>query len=209
VKLSASHRPDRSPGTFDPGDVWVFTCLSTTPHGGADCTPSSVVNTATAQATKLGVTVSDEDAWETALTCEPPPTETPPTEPIPPTPDLPPDATSPPSLLPDGITPPPAGAAGTGGTHLGDCLRRGSLVRLGVSRASSVALFVSGRRVRGVSVRPLQSRIAIRVRRSFKPGVHRVTAVVRFQRGAGTPSLRLSSQVRVCAARLRSPSFTG
>ncbi len=66
---------------------------------------------------------------------------------------------------------------------------------------------VGGERVRGLSVRPLQDRAVIRLRRSFPPGRYRATAVVRFQRGAATPTLTLVRRVRVCAS--QAPRFTG
>ena len=73
-------------------------------------------------------------------------------------------------------------------------------------RIARVAVFVAGRRVRGLSVRPLRHQVRIRVLRSFSPGRYRVTARIKFERGSGTPPLVLVRAVRVCAPRLR---FTG
>jgi hypothetical protein len=68
---------------------------------------------------------------------------------------------------------------------------------------------VRGRPVGGLQVRALQRRAVIRLARNFQPGRYRATAVVRFQRGAGTPTIRLSRAVRVCARRQVLPRFTG
>jgi hypothetical protein len=59
-----------------------------------------------------------------------------------------------------------------------------------------------------LDVRALQNRVVIRLRRNFEPGRYRATAVVRFQRGASTPTLRLTRVVRICARR-EVPRFTG
>ena len=66
-------------------------------------------------------------------------------------------------------------------------------------------MFVNGRRVRSLTVRTLQRRLTPRV--TIPPGRYRVTALVTFQPGAGTPPVRLSRIVRVCAAAV--PPVTG
>jgi hypothetical protein len=211
-KFSSTGAPDGSPGSFDPGDVWAFTCLSTTPRNDAACTPSTLTNTGMANAVRGGLSASASDSWDTALTCAPPPPGPPPEEPLPPVPPVPPDPSFDPSLIPSIINPPRAGVAGVAGVgRLPSCIRRGSVVSLRVSRAAAVGVFVAGKPVRGLSIRPLQSRVVIRLLRNFRPGRYAVTARVRFQRGSGTAPLRLVRQVRVCGPlrRVRQPVFTG
>jgi hypothetical protein len=77
-------------------------------------------------------------------------------------------------------------------------VRRGSLVTMRLSLVASVHLSVGGEPVRGVSVRPLQDRVVIRVRKDFAPGRYRVTARIRYHDGAGTARVRLTRTVRVC-----------
>ena len=90
-------------------------------------------------------------------------------------------------VAPPGPDVPPAGVAGAVATsRLPSCLRRGSVVILRALRVASVRLFVGNEPIHGVSVRPLQRRVVIRVRQDFAPGRYRVTARVRYQRGAGT-----------------------
>jgi hypothetical protein len=89
------------------------------------------------------------------------------------------------------------------------CLRRGSLVTLSVSRAAAVEFFVGRTRIHGLSVRPLQSRVLVGLRRNFTPGRYLVRARVRFERGAGTKPLSLTRVVRICGAARRAPRFTG
>jgi len=212
-KLSSTGAADRSPNTFDPGDVWAFTCLSTTPREETACTPSTLTNTALAHAVTGALSAAASDSWATSLTCEPPPPGPPSPEPLPPVPPTPPDSADDQSLIPGGIpTPPRAGVAGVAAVgRLPSCLRRGSVVSLRVSRAASASFFVGNRRIRGLSVRPLQSRVVVRILRDLIPGRYRVTARVRFQRGAGTAPVRLVGNVRVCGAlrRPRQPVFTG
>lgn len=219
-KFDAEHADDPTPETFDPGDVWVFTCLATTPSRAPDGTCKDFVstNTAVAQANTDPLGATARDAFDTTLTCTPPGPPEPPAppppapEPVLPLPDLPiPPSPDGPSLLGvgDSGTAPSAGVSGAGSIRIASprrCLRRGSVVVLGVQRAASVALTIAGRPVQGLDVRPLQSRVVIRVRRGVPPGRHRVDAVIRFQRGAATEPLRLSRVVRGCAAARRAPA---
>jgi hypothetical protein len=71
-------------------------------------------------------------------------------------------------------------------------------VTLRLSRVASVQLFVGGEPVSGVSVRPLQDRVVMRVTKDFAPGRYRVTARIRYQKGARTAPVRLTRTVRVC-----------
>jgi Prealbumin-like fold domain len=202
AKRDATGAQDPSPGTLDPGDTWIYRCSRATQPPDEDCAPGLVHNTATVNASAAGSTVEDSDAIDTVLTC-----------PVPTVPGVPP--VSPPRGSgepgvppPPGPEPPEAGVAGT--TELPPlrrCVRRGSRVAIRGARIARVVVFVGGDRVRGLSVRPLQRRAIVRLRRSFAPGRYRVTAVVRFERGAGTPTLRLTRRVRVCAS--QGPRFTG
>jgi hypothetical protein len=215
-KLDARRETDPSPGTFDPGDIWVFTCLSTTPSRAPDGTCKDFIstNTAVALANTDELSATAQDAVDTTLTCTPPGPPVPP--PSPPEPVLPlPDLPIPPS--PDGPTvlgaagagtAPEAGVSGAGSIRIAAprrCLRRGSVVVLGVQRAASVRLTIAGRPLRGVDVRPLQSRVIIRVQRQVLPGRHRIDALIRFQHGAATQPLRLSRVIRGCPAARPSP----
>jgi hypothetical protein len=134
----------------------------------------------------------------------------PPGPPEPPTPQPPtPPGTTPPAdtLAPPGPTPPAAGVAGSVAlSPLKRCLRRGSVVRIRGERIAGVRVFVAGRLVRGLRVRPLQHLVRIRLLRDFRPGRYRVTARIRFERGSATPPLTLVRRVRVCS---RPPRFTG
>ena len=200
AKLDEAREDDASPGRFDPGDAWVYRCTRDAAPG-APCTPSTAANTATATATGRHGTVDASDTIETPLTCTP----VPPEPPAPPAPPPPPDSGA---VLPAGVVPPAAGAAGTSSlAPLRRCLRRGSRVTVRGERIRSIRLSVGGRRVRGVRVRALQRRAAIRIARAFPPGRYRVHAVIRFQPGAATPARRLTRAVRVCAS--RAPRFTG
>jgi uncharacterized repeat protein (TIGR01451 family) len=218
-KLNAQDEADPSPETFDPDDVWVFTCLSTTPSRAPDgtCKDFIFTNSAIAQANTEPLSATARDSFDTTLTCTPPGPPEPPEPPRPPGPVLPlPDQPVPPR--PDGPsvlgvsaagTAPSAGVSGAGSIRIPSlrrCLRRGSVVVLGIQRAASVRLSIGGRLVRGVDVRPLQSRVVIRIRREVRPGRHRVDAVIRFQRGAATQPLRLSRVIHGCPAARRAPA---
>jgi hypothetical protein len=203
--------PDDSPTVLNPDDVWIYECTRSTAAPGADCVPFTLDNTATVEATQPNrPTVGDEDTATTPLTCPPLPPD-PPVPPEPPTPPPPPEP-APEPVAPSGDTPdvPEAGTAGAAEmSPLRRCLRKGSRVTIRGSRIARVNVVVNGRRVGGLQVRALQDRVVIRLARNFDPGGYRATAVVRFQRGSATPSLRLTRVVRVCARAQVLPRFTG
>jgi hypothetical protein len=168
-----------------------------------------VTNTSTVVATSNRPPVQDSDTFDTPLTCPPPPPQPPEPTPVP-TPE------PPAPLIPSGAAsadeqapgPPLAGSAGRSRlSPLRGCVRRGSRVVVTGRRIANITLSVGGRRVGGVRVTALQSRAIIRVVGDLRPGRYRTTAVVRFQRGAATLTVRLTRTVRVCGA--RAPSFTG
>lgn len=196
-KSDAAGDPDASPGTLDPGDTWEYRCSRGTPEPSVNCDVHVVSNTGTVAVTVDGDTLEDSSTIDTLLGCPPPPLE--PAVPVEPGP--------PPSpVTPPGPTPPGAGVAGAVSlSPLRSCLRRGSVATIRGERISRVALFVGGRRIRGLSIRPLRHQVKIRLTRSFRPGRYRVTARIHFQRGSGTPPLVLVRRVRVCAP----PRFTG
>ena len=168
---------DASPGTLDPGDVWIYTCSRATHTPGDDCATRTVTNTA--EVSGPPPTEPDSSTISTILTCPDRPVE--------------------PEVAPPGPEVPDAGVAGKiASFRLPSCVRRGSRVSMGLSRVASVQLFVGGEPIRGVSVRPLQDRVVIRVRQDFVPGRYRVTARIRYQQGAGTAPVRLTRTVRVC-----------
>lgn len=206
AKRSSSGGRDSSPASFDPGDVWVFSCASETPRP-SECVPSVIVNTATLQLTWADFLLIEHDSVETELTCDPPAPE-PPVEPLPSVPDAPPVA--PPGVDPLPVEPPQGGVAGTASIvppRLPSCLRRGSIVRLQVARARTAAFFVGGRRIRGIGVLPLERQVVVRVRRDLRPGRYRVTVRIVFERGAGTKPVAMTGWVRTCAA--QRPRVTG
>ena len=179
-----SKQGDTSPGTLDPGDVWIYKCSRATAAAGASCVTRAVTNTGEVRARANGSTVTDSSTISTVLTCPDEPVE-PGGEDAPPGPEVP--------------------AAGVAGevrvNRIRGCLRRGSRVTLHVERVATVRLFVGGEPLRGVSVRPLQDRVVFVVRKDFAPGRYRVTVRVRYQEGAGTAPVRVSRTVRVCGRR--------
>jgi Prealbumin-like fold domain len=195
---------DDSPGTLDPGDTWVYRCANRTAAPGDDCEPSRIDNIGTVSGSAEGTTVDDEDSASTVLLCP-----SPPFDPVPP-PTTPPGGQEPGPVAPPGRTPPEAGAAGVASLKFRQATRgciSGRVRRLDLSgsRIRRVRVFVNGRRVRSLTVRTLQRRLTPRV--TIPPGRYRVTALVTFQPGAGTPPVRLSRIVRVCAAAV--PPVTG
>jgi uncharacterized repeat protein (TIGR01451 family) len=207
--LRSGRLDSSSPDVLNPGDVWIYVCTNTTPAPGPDCQPSVVTNTGTVVATSRRPTVDDSDSFETPLTC-PPPGPTPPEPPAPPAPQPQPEPPGPTPQETTNLVPPTAGVAGQSAlSPLRGCLRRGSRVVIRGSRIASITVTVGGERVGGLRVRPLQTRAIIQLVRNFKPGRYRATATIRFERGAGTPTVRLTRTVRVCAAAAQAPQFTG
>jgi uncharacterized repeat protein (TIGR01451 family) len=213
-RFQRSGNPDTSsPDVLNPGDVWVYVCTNTTAAPGPDCQSAVVTNTGTVVAESDRPTVDDSDDFETPLTCPTPgptpPEPTPQPQPEPPAPI--PEET--PSLAPSqtpSLTPPTAGVAGESSVSpIRGCLRHGSRVVVSGSRIASITVTVGGRRVGGLRVQPLQRRAIIQIVGNPAPGRYHVTATIRFQRGAGTPTVRLTRTVRVCARAAQAPNFTG
>ena len=75
---------DDTPGSLNRGDTWTYECSHKTQAPTADCTVSTVTNTATATGSANGATVRRQDKHTTTLNCpdqiaQPPlPTPTPP-----------------------------------------------------------------------------------------------------------------------------------
>jgi uncharacterized repeat protein (TIGR01451 family) len=212
ARFDGSGNPDTtSPERLDPEDIWAYRCINRTPTPAPDCQASVVTNTSTVVATSRRPTVQDSDTVDTPLTCPPVPPEPPVPSPQPvPEPPVPVAAAG---VVPEGeasLVPPGAGAAGLSRlSPLRGCLRRGSRVVVSGSRIANITLSVGGRRVGGLRVQALQRRAVIHVVGNPRPGRYRVTALIRFQRGSGTPAVTLTRTVRVCGARARAPRFTG
>jgi uncharacterized repeat protein (TIGR01451 family) len=207
--LRSGRLDSSSPDVLNPGDVWIYVCTNTTPAPGPDCRPSVVTNTGTVVATGGRPTVDDDDSFDTQLTC-PPPGPTPPGPTPPPAPQPQPEPPAPTPQETQNLVPPTAGVAGASAlSPIRGCLRRGSRVVIRGSRIASITVTVRGRRVGGLRVTPLQTRAIIRLVGNFTPGRHRATATIRFEPGAGTPTVRLTRTVEVCAAAARPPRFTG
>jgi hypothetical protein len=210
---------DDSPGTLDPGDVWVYRCSNPTADAGQDCEPSRVDNTGTVTGSANGSSVEDDDSTSTILLCpDPPGPPGPPGPPDPPGPPGPPEPPTPEPLdpgepgpvAPPGPRPPNAGAAGVARFLFREATRRcitNRVPRVNFSgtRVRRVRVYANGRLRRGLTVRTLQRRVTPRV--TLAPGRYRVTVRVTFQRGSGTPPVSLSRIVRICAA--AQPRYTG
>ena len=90
------------------------------------------------------------------------------------------------------------------------CVTRAARARLVVTRASLVTVSVDGRRVRTIRPGSLAVRYAITLSaRRLRPGLHVVRIRVTFELGSGTSPATMTRRVRVCAARVRAPRFTG
>jgi hypothetical protein len=204
---------DATSGTLDPGDTWTYSCSRKT-TAGPDCATTVVPNTATATGIAGGVTVSDNVSIATSLTCPPkPPTPQPPA-PQPPAPQPPaPQPPAPPSpLVPPGPKPPNAGDAARAGFLFRQATRgciRGRAPRLNFqgTRIARVQVFVNGNLRRRLTLQTLQRRVTPRV--TLPPGSYRLAVRVTFQRGTGSPPVTFRSRIRVCAAKVARPPFTG
>jgi hypothetical protein len=203
---------DPSPETLDPGDTWIYRCSRKTAPPTAECTLSTVPNTATVTATADGTTVSDTDSITTTLNCpdEPPQPPLPPPTPPGPTPPSPAPNPSPvagASVAPSGRRPPSAARLGVAGLRVhGGCVRRASQVRLVGTRIARAAVSVDGRPVSRRTLAILQRSTTL-LHRLFGAGHHRVTVRVTFQRGSGAPPQTLTRRVTVCEP--ARPQFTG
>ena len=201
--------PDGSPGSLDPGDRWTYECSRTT-AAADDCELSVLDNTATVVGTVPGgAPVTDEDEISTVLRCPERPL---PPEPEPIDPPGPVDPVVPGPVQPPGPPVPDAGEAGIAGLQVGQrrgCVPRAARVPVPVAgrRVASVRVYVDGRLRRTLSWRTLQRLSLVRVR--LAPGRHRIVARVRFQRGSGTPPVRLARTVRVCVPRRPRPCPAG
>lgn len=192
--------PAATPGGLDPGETWTYRCTRSTAPPGDRCVLRVVSNTASVGAGG----VEDDVTIETVLVCPPrPPGPGPGPEPETPGTTEPGEGPAPP-----GPTPPQAGTAGAAGVaSIPRCVRRGTRITLRLARVARVRVSSGGERVRGLAIRPLQSRVVIVVRRAFPPGRYLVRARVVFQRGSGTAPLTLRRRIRACAS--AAPRFTG
>jgi hypothetical protein len=205
---------DGSPRTLDPGDTWTYSCSHDTAAPGATCVVSSVTNTATASAGPI----SDDDSGTTTLECpdvppEPPlpdpgpePTPTPGPGPTPPTPAPLPPLPAPEIPSGGGVL---AAAGSSGRARLAvpsGCVSRVREVTLSGNRIRGFSVSVDGRPVRRGLLRILQRRATL-LSRVLRPGRHRVTVRVTFQRGSGTAAVTLARTITICPA--AAPRFTG
>jgi hypothetical protein len=199
---------DDSPGTLDPGDTWVYRCSNATVAPGEACEPTRVDNAGAVTGSANGSTVDDDDSISTILLC--PDQPLPPT-PIPPGPGPGPDGTDEPGpVVPPGPPPPNAGDAGVAGLLFRQATRscisnRVPRVNFRGTNIRRIRVYLNGQLRRNLTVRTLQRRFTPRV--TFPPGRYRVTVRVTFQRGSGSPPVRLSRMIRICAA--APPPVTG
>ena len=212
VAKSSAGGADTSPGTLDPLDTWTYRCSRKTQAPGDDCRTTTVTNTATASGTAGGTTVTDSAQWPTTLLCPPPPEPPQPQPPQPQPPQPQPPEPQPPSpVVPPGPVPPDAGEAARAALRIVRECVSGRRTRVGLTgaRIALVRVYVNGELRRTQDVGMLQRLVTHSVR--VEPGRrYRVTARVRFQRGSGNPSVRLTRVIRGCVlARVRRAPFTG
>jgi hypothetical protein len=198
VSKHGASGPDLSRRTLDPGDTWIYRCSRAT-VATEDCEPRLLSNRGVVTGTVGGATVDDEDSIATVLLC--------PDEPSP-LPDVDPD--DPTEVVPPGVAPPDAGAAGVAGLRIRSARRgcigpRAPRVPLRGSRISRIVVSVDGREVHSLTPRVLQRRVRPRVR--LAPGFHRVRVRITFQRGAATAPVTLTRRVEICGR--PTPRFTG
>jgi hypothetical protein len=210
VDKAGPNGPDTSPHTLDPGDTWTYTCSHATSAPSADCVLSTVTNTASASGIIGDITVSDDSSWDTTLECPDQPPEPPlpkpePPDPLPPFPDPNPGPT-PPIVVPPGPTPPPAGEEDLAGLHIRrGCVSHVSQISLTGRDIQVIRVEVDGRIISRQTLAILQQ-TTTPLRHIVRPGRHRITIRVTFQRGAGGPPVTLTRAFTVCGVRAR---FTG
>ena len=185
--------------TFNPGDVWTYTCTVTT-----DPNASKDENCASATGTVPGVPpVSDEDCAETPLTPPPPPVTPPENPPVtPPTTPANPETPSG-GVLPESIASGLARLRGPSG-----CVKTAFKARVSGRSIASVAFFVDGKLVKQFNKQRASYSVKVKPNR-YGFGRHRVIARVRFVAGSGTAARRLPLTFRRCAQGAVAPRFTG
>jgi hypothetical protein len=214
---------DGSPGTLDPGDVWVYGCSHKTAEPDQDCVITALGNTATVTGGSGDDAASDHWSITTTLNCP----DLPPDPPIPPEPKpepepgpgpapqpnpepLPPAPQTP--TTPPVPTPPTAGAAGVAGISQrapAACISHASQIQLTGTRMQEFTVFVDGRRLRQQTVEILQRR-ATPLTRVFSPGRHLLAIRVTFERGSATAPVTLTRTIVICGPRAQArPRVTG
>jgi hypothetical protein len=184
-------RVDDADTSFDPGDVWNYTCTAVAPAG-----PATVDNAASVCGTYNGtgvqpVTVCDEDTH--TFTVPPPATTTPP-------------VTTPPAagaVLPETIASGLAQLRGPSG-----CVRQAFRARVSGRSIAAVAFHVDGKLFKRLSGERAQYSVKVKPGR-YGPGRHKLVARVTFVSGSGTQARKLPLTFRRCARGAVAPRFTG
>jgi hypothetical protein len=188
--------------TFDPGDVFNFTCTYVVPAG-----VTSVHNTATVcgdYKPPSGPTQKVCDTDDHEFPVPPPDTpETPPQNPPLAPPDNPVQPEGEGGVLPETIVSGRARLRGPSG-----CVYQAFTARVRGRRIARVRFYVDGKLVKTVSDQRRLYKAKIRPR-GLGIGIHRVTARVQFVADARTPARTLRLTFRRCARQTVQPRFTG
>ena len=197
--LLTTKNGDPTPGQFDPGDTWTYTCTVQTLVG-----QTVVNNVAVATATDSfgGNEVGDDDAAATQLT-QPP--VAPPPPPPPPRPSPAPVAAASVPVAPSSA---PASIATARLSGPGRCVSRSFKAAVRGRNISQVLFILDGKKLRTVKSRPGRTVFSVRIdprRQSYR--AHRVIALVSFRASANRRP-RTLRMVYVRCARVM-PKFTG
>jgi hypothetical protein len=188
--------------SFNPGDVFNFTCTYVVPAG-----VTTVHNTATVcgdYKPPSGPTQKVCDTDDHEFPVPPPDTpETPPQNPPLTPPDNPVQPEGEGGVLPETIVSGRARLRGPSG-----CVYQAFTARVRGRRIARVRFYVDGKLVKTVSDRRRLYKAKIRPK-GLGIGIHRVTARVRFVADARTPARTLRLTFRRCARQTVQPRFTG
>jgi uncharacterized repeat protein (TIGR01451 family) len=178
---------DASPGSFDPGDTWTYTCSVQTAVGDTAINNVAVVTAADKYATAVNAasgapgTVSATDPASTAL------------------------AQPAQIVAPIRITPGAARLLGPTG-----CTAKAFSARVRGTKIATVAFILDGKVVKRVKNTKNAKLIALRIKPTkLKLGVHRLVVNVTFQSGSGTKPKTMRLSFQRCGKKLVAPRFTG
>jgi len=108
-------------------------------------------------------------------------------------------------VLPDRIVPGAARLLGPTG-----CRGQAFRVRVAGTKIAQVRFTLDGKRLKTLTKPNFRNTFAVRINpRRMKVGVHRLRAVITFERGSGTRPKTMNLSFQRCARRLAAPRFTG
>jgi uncharacterized repeat protein (TIGR01451 family) len=191
--------------TFDPGDVWSYSCTYVVPAG-----VESVTNTAKACGKMPGTDtqVCDTDTHTFPVPPVTPPVTPPETPPV--TPPVTPPATTPVTTTPTtgGVLPETVVSGRARLRGASGCVHDVFTARVSGRSIAAVSFFVDGKLFKRFN--SARSSYAVKIKPGrYSIGRHRVTARVRFLAASRTASQRLPLTFRHCARRAVAPRFTG